>query len=125
VKQKKKTTKVVNFLIDGQLNKRLSVLKRRTKSEMMRVNSLNHSAAILAQITAQINSKGVSYEISQFLPYSMANTKILSLDVGVMLTFLSTIDNLDMSLHAVASDHKIQGRLAASYYWKSHGYIYC
>jgi glycine cleavage system regulatory protein len=125
VKQKKTTTKAVNFLIENQLNKRLSVLKRKTKSEMMRVNSLNHSAAILAQITAQINSKNVNYEISQFLPYSMANTKILSLDVSVMLTFLSTINNLDMSLHAIAADSKIQGRVAASYYWKSHGYIYC
>jgi glycine cleavage system regulatory protein len=92
---------------------------------MMKINSLNHSAAVLAQITAQINSKGVSYEVSQFLPYSMANTKILSLDVGVMLTFLSTIDNLDMSLYAIASDSKVQGRVAASYYWKSHGFIYC
>lgn len=104
---------------------RESQIRSKTKSEMVRVNKFNHSAAILAQITAQINSgKGKSFELGQFLPYPQVSNRNLDMPVELARTFLSTIKNLDTSLFIVASDSKILGEISAHYWWKSGGWLY-
>ena len=104
---------------------RTSRIKKLVKRDMVRVNKLNHSTAVLAQITCQINSsKGTVFEVSQFLPYPTAEVKIVDLQEYVLLTFLMTVQNLDQNLFSIASDVNIIGKVSASYYWGSNGFIY-
>jgi hypothetical protein len=96
------------------------------KAELERVNKLNHSAAILAQITCQINSKpGVPPpNMHQFLPYPHAAEEILDCSALLINTVMGARDKLEPELAVLLEDPAISLRLGSSYYWLNGAWMY-
>lgn len=95
------------------------------KSHKNSVNKLNHSAAQLALITAQINSKkGTNFSLQDFLPYPEAQIKQLSIPEQVLGVVLMTKHKLPPSLLSIIEDPYIMSQLSATYYYKSTGFMY-
>lgn len=91
------------------------------------MNRQNHSVAVLAQLTARINSKENSplVPLDAFLPYPMADIEVLDAEVGLIKSMIRARNLLPEILASnVFSDPHVSAKLYATYYWSDQGWIY-